>query len=105
MIPILASTDAAALRRLLDRTPDAHGRLEPAVKDIVAAVRTRCDTFTPGATVFDHAGGTCAFATSRMWRAALRMAARTGAGQSAAPAWISAGESSIGPDRPSKRRA
>ena len=43
MIPILASTDAAALRRLLDRTPDAHGRLEPAVKDIVAAVRTRGD--------------------------------------------------------------
>jgi histidinol dehydrogenase len=43
MIPILTSTDAAALRRLLDRTPDAHAGLEPAVKEIVGAVRTRGD--------------------------------------------------------------
>ena len=43
MVPILESTDAKALRRLLDRTPDDHGRIEPAVKDIIAAVRTRGD--------------------------------------------------------------
>ena len=43
MVPILESTDAKALRRLLDRTPADHGRIEPAVKDIIAAVRTRGD--------------------------------------------------------------
>ena len=40
-LPILASTDRAALARLLDRTPDDHGRIEPAVRDILAAVRKR----------------------------------------------------------------
>jgi histidinol dehydrogenase len=43
MLPILPSSDTRALRRLLDRTPDDHGRLEPAVKDILTAVRTRGD--------------------------------------------------------------
>ena len=43
LLPILESTDRAALKRLLDRTPDDHGRLEPAVKEIVTAVRTRGD--------------------------------------------------------------
>lgn len=43
MLPILESTDAKALRRLLDRTPDDYGRIEPAVKDILAAVRARGD--------------------------------------------------------------
>ena len=43
MLRILTSSDETALRRLLDRTPEAHGRLEPAVRRIVAAVRTRGD--------------------------------------------------------------
>ena len=43
MLPILASTDVTALRRLLDRRPDDHGGLEPAVRKIIAAVRTRGD--------------------------------------------------------------
>ena len=43
MLPILEASDAKALRRLLDRTPDDHGRIEPAVRDIVSAVRTRGD--------------------------------------------------------------
>ena len=43
MLPILESTDARALRRLLDRTPADHGRIEPAVRDIIAAVRARGD--------------------------------------------------------------
>jgi histidinol dehydrogenase len=43
MLPILESTDAKALRRLLDRTPDDHGRIEPAVRDIIAGVRARGD--------------------------------------------------------------
>ena len=40
MVPILESTDTRALRRLLDRTPDDHARLEPAVREILAAVRS-----------------------------------------------------------------
>ena len=43
MLPILEASDARALGRLLDRTPDDHGRLEPAVKDILSAVRKRGD--------------------------------------------------------------
>ncbi|MGV3517173.1 histidinol dehydrogenase [Luteitalea sp.] len=43
MLPILESTDTRALRRLLDRTPDDHGRIEPAVKEIIAGVRARGD--------------------------------------------------------------
>jgi len=43
MVSILPSTDAAALRRLLDRTPDDHGAIEPAVRDIIGAVRKRGD--------------------------------------------------------------
>ena len=42
-VPILESTDRAALKRLLDRTPHDHGRIEPAVRDIVEAVRGRGD--------------------------------------------------------------
>ena len=43
MLPILEASDARALGRLLDRTPDDHGRIEPAVRDILAAVRARGD--------------------------------------------------------------
>lgn len=57
-IPILASTDRAALARLLDRTPDDHGRIEPAVRDILAAVRKRGDrALTTFARRFDGLSG------------------------------------------------
>ena len=45
MVPILESTDTRALRRLLDRTPDDHARLEPAVREILAAVRGELGAF------------------------------------------------------------
>jgi histidinol dehydrogenase len=87
MLPILESTDTRALRRLLDRTPDDHARLEPAVREILAAVRARGDkALVEFARKFDrfdgpielspaeiHAGaGDC----PRDVRAAIRKAAR-----------------------------
>ncbi|WP_239490646.1 histidinol dehydrogenase [Luteitalea sp. TBR-22] len=87
MLPILASTDAKALRRLLDRTPDDHGRLEPAVKDILAAVRTRGDkALTEFARRFDKLEGPIELSPAEIHagaaecppavRAAIRKAAR-----------------------------
>ncbi len=43
ILPILEASDGVALRRLLDRTPDDHGRIEPAVREIVESVRRRGD--------------------------------------------------------------
>jgi len=87
MLAILESSDAKAMRRLLDRTPDDHARLEPSVKQIVEAVRTRGDkALIELARKFDalegpielspaeiHAG---AEACPRPVRAAIRKAAR-----------------------------
>ena len=87
MLPILESSDARALRRLLDRTPDDHGRLEPAVRDIVAAVRTRGDkALVELARKFDHLEGPIELSPAEIHagaadcpapvRAAIRKAAR-----------------------------
>ncbi len=42
-LPILESSDHRALARLLDRRPDDHAAIEPAVREIVGAVRSRGD--------------------------------------------------------------
>ena len=87
MLPILESTDTRALRRLLDRTPDDHGRLEPAVRDILAAVRARGDkALVEFARKFDHLEGPIELSPAeihagaedcpRHVRAAIRKAAR-----------------------------
>jgi hypothetical protein len=52
---------------------------------------------TPGATRSFQPRGTCRFATARMFLAAARIAARTGAGTVRAAWRISAVETSIGP--------
>ena len=87
MLPILESTDTRALRRLLDRTPDDHARLEPAVRDILAAVRTRGDkALVEFARKFDRLEGPIELSPAeihagaadcpREVRAAIRKAAR-----------------------------
>ena len=87
LLPILDSTDRAALKRLLDRTPDDHGRLEPAVRGIVAAVRQRGDkALIEFARKFDRLEGPIELSPAeihagaeecpRAVRAAIRRAAR-----------------------------
>ncbi len=87
VLPILESSDRAALKRLLDRTPDDHGRIEPAVREIVSAVRARGDrALVDFARRFDHLEGPIELSPAeihagaeecpREVRAAIRRAAR-----------------------------
>ncbi len=101
MLPILESTDTRALRRLLDRTPDDHGRLEPAVRDILADVRAGGDrALIALAKKFDRLEGPIELSPAeihagaaecpRAIRAAIRKAARNIAAVARAqvpPAW------------------
>lgn len=87
MATILESSDARGLRRILDRTPDDHGRIEPAVREILAAVRARGDrAVTDFARRFDRLDGPIELSPAEIHagaldcpapiRAAIRKAAR-----------------------------